>query len=163
MDLGATLCTRSRPDCPGCPLAEDCVALGSGRVSELPAPRPRRAPPRRSVRVLLLLREDDRLLLEQRPPAGIWGGLLAPPEYEGPLEDLAGHLARRYDCDLETLAELAPLHHAFTHFRLEIRPLLCRVRSGSGSAREPGLRWLPLAEVGRAALPAPVRRLLAGL
>jgi A/G-specific adenine glycosylase len=159
MDLGATLCTRGLADCPRCPLAEDCVARKSGRTAELPTPRPSRALPQRSVGVLLL-QEGERVLLELRPPAGIWGGLLAPPEFDGETGDLAAQLARRFDCELESAESMAPLHHGFTHFRLEIRPLRCRVRDRSRAVHEDRLRWLPLADIGRAALPAPVRRLL---
>ena len=79
MDLGATLCTRARPRCGECPVAADCVARRDGRVDELPAPRPAKPLPRKAVRVLLLERAGE-VLLERRPPAGIWAGLWSLPE-----------------------------------------------------------------------------------
>ncbi|MGB8326770.1 MAG: A/G-specific adenine glycosylase, partial [Steroidobacteraceae bacterium] len=84
MDLGATLCTRSRPLCALCPLATDCVARRQGRQTEFPAPR-RSAPHgmRRAKRVVMLLARarDQSVLLEKRPPRGIWGGLWCLPEF----------------------------------------------------------------------------------
>ncbi|MEO6928955.1 MAG: A/G-specific adenine glycosylase, partial [Casimicrobiaceae bacterium] len=79
MDLGATVCTRSRPRCAACPVAEDCVALREGRIAELPTPRPRKALPQRET-LLLLLEHAGTLLFERRPAVGIWGGLWSFPE-----------------------------------------------------------------------------------
>ena len=81
MDLGATLCTRAKPDCAECPLAQSCQALALGRVREFPAPRPAKAVPTRSTHMLLLVRNGE-LLLEKRPPSGIWGGMWSLPELE---------------------------------------------------------------------------------
>ena len=80
MDLGATLCTRTKPRCGECPVAAHCGALAAGTVAELPTPRPKHAKPRRSVTVVLIHTGHGDLLLERRPPAGIWGGLLSLPE-----------------------------------------------------------------------------------
>jgi A/G-specific adenine glycosylase len=162
MDLGATVCTLAGPRCERCPVAADCVARRLARVADLPAPRPRRTPPLRSAEFLLLL-HGDTLLLECRPPAGIWGGLLAPPERAGEAEPLADELHRRFGCRLEAAQALPPLRHGFTHFTLEMRPLLCRVRPAGDLAREDGCRWLRLAEAAGAALPAPVKRLIRSL
>ena len=79
MDLGATVCTRTRPDCAACPVAGDCVALHQDRVAELPSPRPKKALPHRELRVLLI-EHGGEILFERRPPVGIWGGLWSLPE-----------------------------------------------------------------------------------
>ncbi|HMM54830.1 MAG TPA: A/G-specific adenine glycosylase [Candidatus Desulfobacillus sp.] len=149
MDLGATVCVRARPRCAACPLAARCVALRENRVAELPAPRAHRALPQRAVRLLILQRRG-RVLLQQRPPRGLWGGLLSLPELP------AGRLPRRY----AAAVALPPLRHAFTHFRLEMRPLLCRL--GRGDPALPGV-WLRLAALDTAPLPAPIRRILLSL
>lgn len=158
MDLGATLCKRARPDCADCPLAQSCRALALGRVRDFPAPRPSRPVPTRATHMLLLVRNGE-LLLEKRAPAGIWGGLWSLPE----LAD--GGVARRhcrshYGCSIAAPQPLAPLAHGFTHFRLEIRPLLCRVEKLTPSAREEGQMWLSLEDAHGAAIPVPVRRLI---
>jgi len=174
MDLGATVCTRSRPRCAQCPVAARCVAAATGRTGELPSPRPARPTPLRQVTMLVFLRGDE-VLLEKRPPTGIWGGLWSLPETGGahgepsqPPGDLAGKTptagARRAGWGLVEHARLAlePFEHAFTHFRLRVQPVLVEVAAGRRQAAgDPaGTLWLPLAEVDDAALPRPVKSLL---
>jgi A/G-specific adenine glycosylase len=159
MDLGATVCTRSRPACLLCPLADTCAARRENRVADLPTRKPTKATPQRAATVLIL-RHNGAVMLEQRPPAGIWGGLLALPETESNGPSLADEVQRRFGLDLGAVWELPPLHHAFTHFKLELRPLLCEVTPRARSAHEGGGKWLVLSELDSAPLPAPVRRLL---
>ena len=159
MDLGATLCTRAQPRCGACPLAAQCVAYASGRTAELPQGKPRRALPQREA-TLLVLRHDARVLLEARPPAGIWGGLLSLPELP-PGTDVSAHAAT-LGCRVLDVTELPLLVHNFTHFRLTLRPLLVRA-APLPHAAEAGRRWLAAAEMQAAPLPAPIRKLLASV
>ncbi len=161
MDLGATLCLRRRPDCTRCPLAGSCIARRDRRTAELPTPRPPRASPQREC-TLLVIRESDRVLLEIRPPLGIWGGLASLPELEAG-GDIAGAVARLCGSHPLELCELEPLAHAFTHFRLKLKPVLARVVPPFTLARQAGDHWLALDALDTAPLPAPVRRLLARL
>ena len=158
MDLGATVCTRSKPRCEKCPLADICVARDTERIADLPEPKPRRTIPQREA-TLLVLQDGDRVLLETRPPAGIWGGLLSRPELPAGT-DAREWVAQRFACRVVAVPP-APtsFDHAFSHFRLRITPLLLRVTPGH-AAMEPGLRWLDLAATAGAALPTPVRRIL---
>ena len=158
MDLGATVCTRSKPRCEACPLSDLCVARSSGRTAELPSAKPRRTIPQREA-TLLVLQDGDRVLLETRPQAGIWGGLLSLPELPTGT-DAREWVAQRFACRVVAVPP-APtsFDHAFSHFRLRITPLLLRVTPGH-AAMEPGLRWLDLAATAGAALPTPVRRIL---
>jgi A/G-specific adenine glycosylase len=155
MDLGATVCTRADPACGACPLQADCAARRDGRQAELPTPRPTRPRPERTSRVLILT-DGRRVLLERRPPAGIWGGLLALPEVSGD----AAAFARRHGFRPLRTEERPALRHAFTHFRLTLLPCLCEVDGKARQAGEPGWEWLAPDEIGTAALPAPIRRLL---
>ncbi len=161
MDLGATLCTRTRPRCTSCPLAPHCIAAASGRTAELPSPRPRREPPLRHA-TMLILRRGDEVLLEKRPPTGIWGGLWSLPESAAPpgaVEEPSARTASHFGLVEHAPRALAPFEHAFTHFRLRVQPLLVEV--GIAGARDAaGTLWLPLAEVDAAALPRPVKSLL---
>ncbi|MFZ2540696.1 MAG: A/G-specific adenine glycosylase, partial [Gallionella sp.] len=93
MDLGATLCKRSKPRCSECPMFSDCVAFQSGRVSELPTPRPRKDIPERHTTFLLLIHDND-ILLEKRPGSGIWGGLWCPPQLEDGQGVVADYMQR---------------------------------------------------------------------
>lgn len=159
MDLGATVCTRARAACERCPLSEDCVARRAGRVAELPSPRPKRSLPTRN-RTMLILLSDEQVLLERRPPSGIWGGLLALPELETRATALDTILLERFACTLQTTEELPMLRHSFTHFRLEFTPLLCRVVPAQRQVRQDTDQWLPLRSAIECALPAPIKTLL---
>jgi len=157
MDLGAAVCTRSRPRCGECPVAATCLARAQDSVGRLPAPRPRAELPRRRSEVLVL-RQRDRVLLELRPPSGIWGGLLALPQLAAATDPRQAAL--RLGCSATgAFRELPILRHDFTHFRLELAPLLAEVEAVP-TAAEPGLRWLALGDIEDAALPTPVRTIL---
>jgi len=160
MDLGATLCTRSRPRCSACPVADLCIAHRAGRTQALPTPKAKKAIPERKVTLLVLI-AGNRILLEQRPPTGIWGGLLSLPELpEG--SDAATYCASRLGVKIGAVSPAPTFLHVFTHFRLRIQPLLCAAEP-QPLATEPNLRWLDPAERAHAALPAPVKKLLSAI
>ncbi len=152
MDLGATLCTRSRPRCGDCPLASDCVARRDGRQGELPATKPRPAVPERRAS-FVLLSDGARLLLERRPPSGLWGGLLVPPEGD------PDAVASRLGLSLTARQPLPAFKHTFTHFRLTLEPVLCRVTLTNGVA-EKGLEWVAIERAADAGVPAPIKKLI---
>jgi A/G-specific adenine glycosylase len=143
MDLGATVCTARAPRCAECPVAADCIARARNAVARFPSPRPRRERPQRIAQLLLIENARGELLLERRPERGIWGGLWCPPVVAG----------RR--APARAFAKLAPIHHAFTHYDLELRPV--RVREGGP---RPAGDWVKLRALSRYGLPAPVRKLL---
>lgn len=162
MDLGATLCTRGRPSCERCPLGADCLAHREGRQRELPVPRPRQTLAQREAWFLLLSDTQGRVLLEQRPPSGIWGGLWTPPqaatrvEADCWLRDEIGAEAR--------WAVMNPLIHTFSHFRLLIRPLLAvRQTPCAGGVKDRCRVWYKPGLPPPGGLPAPVAQLIADL
>lgn len=152
MDLGATLCTRNRPRCTDCPLSADCVARRDRRQAELPTGRPRSAIPERSATFVLILNEQ-RLLLQRRPPSGIWGGLLVPPEGE------VDQVLASFGLLKVSQRSLPALKHAFTHFRLTLQPVVCEVAT-SLMATESGLVWVDLDRAAEAGVPTPIGRLI---
>ena len=161
MDLGAKVCTRTKPRCDVCPVARDCVARRDDRIGQLPSPRPRKVPPRRAVRVLLFERGGE-ILFEKRPPIGIWGGLWSLPEI--PLDDDPRAFARsRFDADATVGADLPPIAHGFTHFALTLHPQRIRVTRWPSRAEAPQYVWLARDDALHAALPAPIRKLLRSL
>jgi len=159
MDLGATLCRRSNPECARCPVAATCVALREDRVAELPAPKKRKPVPTRTATWLVLLHQGQ-VLLERRPPSGIWGGLWAFPE---PIGAVAGYCRRELGCTIAPPRKLEVVEHGFTHFKLRAQPLRCEVREAQRRAGEAGRVWLEIEEAARAAVPTPVRNLLRAL
>ncbi|MDR2365774.1 MAG: A/G-specific adenine glycosylase [Zoogloeaceae bacterium] len=150
MDLGATLCTRRAPRCRDCPLTASCQARAQNRVQDLPTPRSAVVKPRRVARFLLIT-DGARILLQRRPPTGVWGGLYALPENAA----LPARLGLADDAPLP----LPPRVHAFTHFHLEIRPMLYRV-ARMPMPTDAGLECLAIADALQAGVPAPVARLL---
>ena len=160
MDLGATVCTRANPACERCPVAQDCVALRDGRIAELPAARKRRPLPLKCSNWVVLLHQGS-VLLERRPSAGIWGGLWAFPEC--PATDVRAFCRRDLSCEISRAEKMQVIEHGFTHFRLNIQPIRCKVRKVFPRAEAPGRVWLDVEEASRAAVPAPVRKLLLGL
>lgn len=161
MDLGAMVCTRAKPRCPACPVHGACVAFKRGWVGELPAPRPRQ-PLRHKSTVMLVLVRAGEILLEKRPPSGIWGGMWCLPEAVRK-SDIEAYCLRRFGTHVIEIDELPPLAHGFTHFKLDIRPLRLRVSALTPQAAEPGVIWLSPIEARAAAIPAPVRRILDAL
>jgi A/G-specific adenine glycosylase len=167
MDLGATLCVRGKPDCVRCPFAHGCVANRTGRQRELPVARPKKTIPTRRT-MMLVLRHGDTVLLEKRPPTGIWGGLWSLPEAPD-ANELAARATRLGGGDAVHLAPLAPLSHTFTHFRLEVEPRLADVTATFGTSATPlvaddaGTAWVRLDAIDAYGLPAPVRKLLGAL
>ncbi len=161
MDLGAGVCTRHRPACPSCPLKTNCEAHLRGKVHAYPRPRPRKALPVKKTAMLLLLR-DGEVLLEKRPPTGIWGGLWCLPEML-PGADPRDDCLRRWGAKLASTERLPRVRHGFSHFTLNVTPVVCRLKAASSQASEPGQVWLPVEDAAEAAVPAPVRRLLAAL
>jgi A/G-specific adenine glycosylase len=161
MDLGASICTRANPRCEICPVKRDCVARRDNRIAELPAPRPRKSLPHRAVRVLVFERAGE-ILLEKRPPVGIWGGLWSLPEIA--LDDDARAFARkRFDADATVRTDLAPIEHGFTHFALTLHPQRVTVTRWPLRAEAPHYVWLARGDALQAALPAPIRKLLRSL
>ena len=160
MDLGATVCTRTRPACDRCPVARECVARREGRIDDLPAARKRKPLPLRRSTWLVLMHKGS-VLLERRPSAGIWGGLWVFPE--GPGRDVRSFCKKNFSCEIAKAQKMGVIEHGFTHFRLNIQPLLCSVRKLLPRAGAPGRIWLDVAQAERAALPAPARKLLLGL
>lgn len=156
MDLGATLCTRTRPDCPRCPLADGCQALAQGRVHQLPAPRPRKETPLRHAALALVRDHAGRILFTERPPSGIWGGLYTLPDCAA----LPPTLRRQLPAQ-----PAARLRHTFTHFRLDIEVFPLSAAQSAPIQPEGNARahWLAPGELPTAPLPAPIRRLLEAL
>jgi len=139
MDLGALVCTPRGPRCDQCPLRPGCRARRQGRQEALPRTRPGRELPVRRTRFLLIRDPQDRLLMERRPPAGLWGGLWCLPECPAD-RDPAEWLRQRLDDTAATIGEIsrgAPFRHDFSHFRLHVEPILVRLaeRGTTGEAR----------------------------
>ncbi|MDO4710164.1 MAG: A/G-specific adenine glycosylase [Pseudomonadota bacterium] len=161
MDLGATLCSRSRPHCLHCPFADICVAKNTGRTASLPAPRPKKTIPLRQTQMLWLRDAAGRTLLMRRPPSGVWPSLWSLPEADD--SDALNRIARQYArlADGATATPLPVIGHVFTHFRLQIQPFSMQALAPlAGVGDNDALRWASREELTALGIPAPVRKLI---
>jgi len=142
MDLGATLCRRSKPACETCPMHKSCESYRTDTVADYPGRKPKKLKPVREAR-MFLLHHAGAVLLEQRPPQGIWGGLWTPPER--PAQTMLSELAQELALDPAALASeyYAPqFRHTFSHYHLDIEPVYALLTSAPLSVAESdGWRW----------------------
>ena len=175
MDMGAMLCTRSRPKCAVCPVQGDCIAMQTGRVNVLPTPKQKKLVPERSATFLLAM-SDGKILLEKRKSSGIWGGLWCLPQFDEEddvqnwcaLHGIESDKLIRHHSEIgepaDSIAQceaLVPFAHVFTHFKLHITPLLLYLAHKPPHQTEHV--WLELDQALQAAIPTPVRLLLSRL
>jgi A/G-specific adenine glycosylase len=162
MDLGATVCTRSKPACTLCPMALQCVAATQGRQAELPGKKQKLARPAREATLLIAQARSNgstAVLLERRPLSGIWGGLWSPPQFESESAALAWCSQEKIH-SLSKPEALPPIDHAFTHFDLKLTPLIVRCETPARANDATDLRWYSLDSPPRIGLPQPINQLL---
>ena len=161
MDLGATLCARSKPACGLCPLHSQCQSFKTQRTAEFPGKKPSKRLPVKSTFLLMYLDSArHRVLLEKRPPTGIWGGMWSFPESS----DLSAVAPEISTCLLPERHDVQPwatFRHTFSHFHLEITPVLIPLAADAVSVMESDrLHWYALHEPSTLGLAAPVKMLL---
>jgi A/G-specific adenine glycosylase len=159
MDMGATICTRSKPACERCPVQADCQGLSQGNPTAYPNSKPKKSIPARNG-IMLMIRQGNRLLLEQRPPQGIWGGLYCFPQVDS--LEAVGPCLNRLGLTGQPYRELAGFRHTFSHFHLDIRPLLIELEQAPpASLMEADTRlWYNLCHPDEVGLAAATARLL---
>ncbi len=160
MDLGATLCTRRNPRCGDCPLQSDCAARAAGEQHDYPGRKPRATRRVREARMVLAVSPGG-VLLERRPPSGIWGGLWGLPEI--PENDTPqAWCFSRLGCKPMAVESWPVYRHSFTHFDLDITPLRLTV-SATVVADDEDQLWYDPASPAEVGLAAPVTALLSKL
>jgi A/G-specific adenine glycosylase len=162
MDLGATLCTRSKPACSRCPMQSGCIAAEQGRQAEFPNAKRKRL--RKSRETTLLLAQIDSvrgsaILLERRPSSGIWGGLWSPPQFDSESEAL-DWCRREVGEPARAPESLQPIDHAFTHFDLRLHPVRVQCAPADAVREGEGRLWYTLHTPPRIGLPQPIKALL---
>jgi len=163
MDIGSLVCTRSKPLCEECPVKSGCLSFKENKQSEYPTPKPKKNIPVKSVRMAMLRNADSALLLQRRPPTGIWGGLLSFPEIP---EDasVARWCTEQFGLKVSAQEAWPIVRHTFSHFHLDITPVLISVQQRSRLLMDQD-HWVwykgDASEVG--GLAAPVKRLISEL
>lgn len=163
MDLGATLCTRSKPKCEICPVTTDCEARKTGRQKDFPYSKPKKKIPTKKKIFLILKNDQNEILLEKRPPSGIWGGLWSLPECDHKF-DPEIICQQRFSCKIEDQKELKIMRHTFSHFHLEITPLIATIKNNATMIMESNeTLWYNSDQIKNIGLAAPVASLLKNL
>lgn len=164
MDLGATLCSRSKPACGLCPLNKICEANRQNRTTEFPQRKPaRKLPEKKTCMLIFHDSEHNRVLLEKRPAQGIWGGLWSFPETEN-ADKFDPGLHKDMLPDMRSAQLWSPVRHTFTHFHLDITPVLIPLdRAHVGVQDSDRLLWYTLDQPPEIGLAAPVKKLLGKL
>jgi A/G-specific adenine glycosylase len=165
MDMGATLCTRSKPKCTLCPVASSCQALQENQVHAYPERAVKAEKPVRSTQMLLLVDTKlKKILLEKRPTEGIWGGMWSLPECES-----SANLRQQIKSSFASIiAEVKKIEiwkafrHTFTHYHLDIHARLITVSSKihPNPKKLSSYQWVQVDKALQLGLPAPVKRLL---
>jgi len=147
MDLGATVCSRSNPDCEECPLGTICIARKQDMQSAYPGKKVKKALPEKHQYFYLLMDGNNNILMEKRPPSGIWGGLWAPPTSDkaenGDSFSLKSHLSEEFGLAIESTRQLTPFKHTFSHFQLHLYPVQATIINNPSTQliKENNLCW----------------------
>lgn len=169
MDFGATMCTRSKPNCDRCPFVKNCIAFKENRISELPGKKPKKANPIKSCIVLLIRNESDHVLLQQRPPSGIWGGLWTLPQIDTKNNqkiieaDINTECNKQYGFKIQIVKKEKPFRHTFSHYHLDITPMYVSIKKETSIIEDSSSQWVDLTQPLQIGMPAPIKKLLKSL
>lgn len=163
MDLGATLCIRGKPLCEQCPFKKYCIAYLQGIEKNLPQAKPKKHLPVRTTTFIILRKDSQFVLLEKRPPTGVWGNLWSFPEIKGKSSStgIKKICQQRFQAKIKEVKFCTPFRHTFSHFHLDITPASAIISHHKANLMEPQQQiWYNLHRPQALGLPAPVKRLL---
>lgn len=158
MDLGAMICTRTKPKCDACPLLKDCLGYKTGEVEQYPGKKPKTIKPVKAAQFLLLENQQGQILLEQRPASGIWGGLWSFPEIATDQDPLA-YSEQHYGSTLEHY-QWNIFRHTFSHYHLDIHPTHIKLNKVQTAVADNNQCWFTHEQWQQLGLPAPVKKIL---
>ncbi|HBH35189.1 MAG TPA: A/G-specific adenine glycosylase [Gammaproteobacteria bacterium] len=160
MDLGATLCSRIKPDCRHCPLQHNCKACSQQQQHLYPGKKAAKKLPHRHIQMLLIRDAAGRILLEKRPQTGIWAGLWSLPETAA---ERQAHAACNQLIGVrpQQMHILEQRRHTFSHFHLHIQPVMLHIAKPAHRVMDSErLVWYKLDQLNSLGIAAPVMRLL---
>ncbi|MGF1689143.1 A/G-specific adenine glycosylase [Photobacterium japonica] len=171
MDMGAMICTRSKPKCELCPVAQQCQAKASGRQADFPGKKPKKTLPEKQTWFAIFQR-GDQVWLEQRPQSGIWGGLWCFPQHDtATLDTVIATRITTPDQAITAQEHLTAFRHTFSHYHLDIVPMhytltpttdIVMPTSPDGEDARTG-QWYSLTDPAKIGLAAPVQKILDSL
>ena len=159
MDLGSLICTRSKPKCELCPLSESCLAFSLNEQSSFPQKKPKKTIPEKQT-IMVIPRINQQVLLEKRPPSGIWGGLWCFLEVQH--EDEIASLLAKQNLKQTSVQQLTKFRHTFSHFHLDIEPIVidCEQLPVKEINENSQQQWYNLATTASVGLAASTKKLI---
>lgn len=157
MDLGATLCTRAKPQCQTCPFNDVCLSFKNETVAQRPSSKPKKTKPVKELWILNI-ECDKSTLFEKRPPSGIWGGLYSLPELsrEFSFDEIEQQVEKEFGLNCVSLIEEEPFKHIFSHYTLMAYPIKIYCATPANTIAESSVEWLSREELKLKGLPAPI-------
>ena len=157
MNLGASICRSAQPLCNICPLHKGCLAYQNNL--QLPKAKAKRIKPERQGYFAFVINNCNEVLVERRPPIGIWSNLWCPPQFDN-LSQLHNSIQQRFCSRVSFHTHLSPLKHSFSHFNLLIQPVIARLTKSPAQVAETNHMWYSIEKKQQAGLPAPMNRLM---
>ncbi len=161
MDFGSIICIRKNPHCTICPFSKNCLAYLTQSVTQYPQPKAIKKLHTKTQQFLILVNDTNQVLLEKRPPTGIWAGLWSLPEctLDTNLDDFC---SLQYGYTIHRKLSVAPLKHTFSHFHLLIQPMILYLATTQQSTMKDSANhcWCHLNDLKNYGLPAPIKTLL---
>ena len=140
MDIGAMVCTRTKPKCELCPLNLECLAYQNHSWEKFPAKKPKKDMPEKDT-YFLILSKNGKVCLERRENSGLWGGLFCFPQFE----DKASLLHFLAQEKVSYYQEWPAFRHTFSHFHLDIHPIYAEM-DGVINIEQANLDWRKVVE-----------------
>ncbi|GIU41964.1 A/G-specific adenine glycosylase [Shewanella colwelliana] len=163
MDIGATICTRSKPKCELCPVAIDCKAQLMGRQTEFPGKKPKKTIPEKQAFMLAVLDDSGQTLMTQRPPTGIWGGLWCFPQFNSLTE--LNEYAETHGITVQADDAISCFRHTFSHFHLDVTAIIgsIEITKAREIMEDSASLWYNIANPPKVGLAAATERILSSL
>lgn len=165
MELGATVCTPSNPDCEECPLQEDCVAFKTLRTEEIPYKSKKKKRPHHQIGVGIIMNEEEEVLIALRPNDAMLGGLWEFPggkqnEDEEMPDTVKRELKEELGVEVTVKKPFMKLDHAYSHFKITMHAYLCKIKDGTPKPKSSQeVRWISINELGDYPFPKANRKL----
>ncbi|AWB66741.1 A/G-specific adenine glycosylase [Saccharobesus litoralis] len=160
MDIGATICKRGKPLCELCPVQDTCFAKANNLQTAYPQPKPKKNIPERQT-TMLIMRCEQHIYLQRRPTSGIWGGLYCFPQFDD--ASALDEWLQTQQLQIADKTQLAAFRHTFSHFHLDITPIVIDLTSRPLLVNDSEDIWFNLQQQREFGVAAPTQKLLSQL
>jgi len=165
MELGATVCTPSNPNCGECPIQGNCVAYKTAKTEEIPYKSSAKKRPHHQIGVGIVMNEDEEVLIALRPDDAMLGGMWEFPggkqeEGENIKDTVKRELKEELDIDISITKPFMKLDHAYSHFKITLHAYLCELANGKPKPKSSQeIRWIAINELSDYPFPKANRKL----